>query len=44
MQDLIEGSQSYSGLIVRLLAGLARTMGEAGVGRLRAGMRLSGDP
>jgi flavin-dependent dehydrogenase len=34
MQDLIEGSQSYPGLMARLLAGLARTLGEAGAARL----------
>jgi flavin-dependent dehydrogenase len=35
MQDLIEGSQSYLGLIARLHVGLARTLLETGVGRLR---------
>ena len=35
IQDLVEGSQSYLGLIARLHAGLARTLLEAGVGRLR---------
>ena len=35
MQDLIEGSQSYLGLIARLHVGLARALLETGVGRLR---------
>jgi hypothetical protein len=35
MQDLVEGSQSYLGLIARLHLGLARTLLETGVGRLR---------
>jgi len=35
VQDLIEGSQSYLGLVVRLYTGLARTLLEMGVGRLR---------
>jgi flavin-dependent dehydrogenase len=35
IQDLLEGSQSYLGLLTRLHAGLARTLLEAGVGRLR---------
>jgi flavin-dependent dehydrogenase len=35
IQDLVEGSQSYLGLIARLHVGLARTLLEMGVGRLR---------
>ena len=35
IQDLVEGSQSYLGLIARLHVGLAHTLLEAGVGRLR---------
>lgn len=35
VQDLMEGAQSYSGLIARLHATLARTLMETGVGRLR---------
>jgi len=35
IQDLVEGSQSYLGLIARLHLGLAHTLLQAGVGRLR---------
>jgi flavin-dependent dehydrogenase len=35
MQDLIEGSQSYPGLIARLPVGMARALLKRGVGRLR---------
>jgi len=35
IQDLVEGSQSYVGLIARLHVGLARTLLEMGAGRLR---------
>ena len=35
MQDLIEGSQSYPGLMARLLGSMARTLLETGVGRRR---------
>ena len=35
VQDLIEGTQSYSGLMGRLHASLARTLVQSGVGRLR---------
>jgi hypothetical protein len=35
MQDLIEGSQPYPGLMARLLGSMARTLLETGVGRLR---------
>jgi flavin-dependent dehydrogenase len=35
MQDLIEGSQSYTGLLARLPMGLAHALLETGVGRLR---------
>ena len=41
MQDLIEGSQSYLGLIPRLYMGLGRTLFEAGVRRLRAAFESS---
>lgn len=35
LQDLLEGSQPYSGLMARLQAGPARALVETGVGRLR---------
>ena len=35
VQDLLEGSQSYLGLLTRLHMGLARTLLEIGMGRLR---------
>jgi flavin-dependent dehydrogenase len=35
MQDLIAGSQSYPGLMARLLGSMARALLETGVGRLR---------
>jgi hypothetical protein len=35
MQDLIEGSQSYLGLIARLQIAMARTLLDVGMGRLR---------
>ena len=41
MQDLIEGSQSYPGLIARLHVGLARALLETGVGRLREMFELT---
>jgi flavin-dependent dehydrogenase len=40
VQDLVEGSQSYLGLIVRLHVGLARALVETGVGKLLAGPEL----
>jgi flavin-dependent dehydrogenase len=40
MQDLIEGSQSYLGLVARLHVGLARTLLEMGAGRLREAFEL----
>lgn len=40
VQDLVEGSQSYLGLIVRLHVGLARALVETGVGKLLAGFEL----
>ena len=40
VQDLLEGSQSYLGLIVRLHMGLARAVVETGVGKLLAGSQL----
>jgi flavin-dependent dehydrogenase len=41
MQDLIEGSQSYLGLFARLQMGMARTLLETGLGRVRKAL-LSG--
>jgi len=38
MQNLLEGSQSYPGLIARLYVGMARALLEVGVKRLRAGI------
>jgi flavin-dependent dehydrogenase len=35
MQDLIEGTQSYAGLLARLQMAMARTLLDVGVGRLR---------
>jgi flavin-dependent dehydrogenase len=40
VQDLVEGSQSYLGLIVRLHMGLARALVATGVGKLLAGPEL----
>jgi flavin-dependent dehydrogenase len=40
IQDLVEGSQSYLGLMARLHVELVRTLVETGVGRLRARQNL----
>ena len=40
VQDLLEGSQSYLGLLTRLHLGLARTLVEIGVGRLREAFEM----
>jgi flavin-dependent dehydrogenase len=40
VQDLIEGSQSYLGLFARLQMGMARTLLQTGVGRVRRALTL----
>ena len=40
VQDLVEGTQSYMGLIIRLQMGLTRALLETGAGRLREAIAL----